>query len=121
MDIDETLEGQEAEEEDVQEEEIEGEGAGGEDDEWTRGLDFILDIPLEVVVELGRSRIVISELLQMSKGSIVELSKLAGEPMDIYVNGKLFARGEVVVVNEKFGVRLTDIVNPIDTMPEVAK
>jgi flagellar motor switch protein FliN/FliY len=57
----------------------------------------------------------------MSKGSIVELSKLAGEPMDIYVNGKLFARGEVVVVNEKFGVRLTDIVNPIDTMPEVAK
>jgi flagellar motor switch protein FliN/FliY len=121
MDIDETLEGQEVEEEEVQEDEIEEESAGSEDDEWTRGLDFILDIPLEVVVELGRSRIVISELLQMSKGSIVELSKLAGEPMDIYVNGKLFARGEVVVVNEKFGVRLTDIVNPIDTMPEVAK
>jgi flagellar motor switch protein FliN/FliY len=121
MDTDETLEGQEVDEEDVQEEEIEEEGSVGEDDEWTRGLDFILDIPLEVVVELGRSRIVISELLQMSKGSIVELSKLAGEPMDIYVNGKLFARGEVVVVNEKFGVRLTDIVNPIDTMPEVAK
>jgi len=120
MDIDETLEGQEIEEE-AQDEEIEDEVAGGDDDEWTRGLDFILDIPLEVVVELGRSRIVISELLQMSKGSIVELSKLAGEPMDIYVNGKLFARGEVVVVNEKFGVRLTDIVNPIDTMPEVAK
>jgi len=120
MDIDETLEGQEVEEE-VQEDEIDEEAVGGEDDEWTRGLDFILDIPLEVVVELGRSRIVISELLQMSKGSIVELSKLAGEPMDIYVNGKLFARGEVVVVNEKFGVRLTDIVNPIDTMPEVAK
>jgi flagellar motor switch protein FliN/FliY len=121
MDIDETLEGQDVDDEDVQEDEIEDEAAGGEDDEWTRGLDFILDIPLEVVVELGRSRIVISELLQMSKGSIVELSKLAGEPMDIYVNGKLFARGEVVVVNEKFGVRLTDIVNPIDTMPEVAK
>jgi len=122
MDIDETLEGQDVDEEEEQEEEIEEEvSGGGEDDEWTRGLDFILDIPLEVVVELGRSRIVISELLQMSKGSIVELSKLAGEPMDIYVNGKLFARGEVVVVNEKFGVRLTDIVNPIDTMPEVAK
>jgi len=123
MDLDETLEGQEVDEEEEQEEEMDEEvaGGGGDDDEWTRGLDFILDIPLEVVVELGRSRIVISELLQMSKGSIVELSKLAGEPMDIYVNGKLFARGEVVVVNEKFGVRLTDIVNPIDTMPEVAK
>jgi len=123
MDLDETLEGQEVDEEEQQEVDIDDEatGSGGDDDEWTRGLDFILDIPLEVVVELGRSRIVISELLQMSKGSIVELSKLAGEPMDIYVNGKLFARGEVVVVNEKFGVRLTDIVNPIDTMPEVAK
>ncbi|KPA13415.1 Flagellar motor switch protein fliN [Candidatus Magnetomorum sp. HK-1] len=119
MDIDETIEEQDVEEEE-EEEEIEEEGFSG-DDEWTRGLDFILDIPLEVVVELGRSKIVISELLQMSKGSIVELSKLAGEPMDIYVNGKLFARGEVVVVNEKFGVRLTDIVNPIDTMPDVAQ
>jgi flagellar motor switch protein FliN/FliY len=122
MDIDETLEGQDVDEEEEQDEEVDDEVSGaGEEDEWSRGLDFILDIPLEVVVELGRSRIVISELLQMSKGSIVELSKLAGEPMDIYVNGKLFARGEVVVVNEKFGVRLTDIVNPIDTMPEVAK
>jgi len=120
MDIDETLEDQEIEEDEEQEEEMEEEASGGGDDEWTRGLDFILDIPLEVVVELGRSKIVISELLQMSKGSIVELSKLAGEPMDIYVNGKLFARGEVVVVNEKFGVRLTDIVNPIETMTDVA-
>jgi len=117
MEIDETIEEQELEEED---EVIEEDSLGG-DDEWTRGLDFILDIPLEVVVELGRSKIVISELLQMSKGSIVELSKLAGEPMDIYVNGKLFARGEVVVVNEKFGVRLTDIVNPIDALPDVAQ
>ena len=116
MDIDETIEDEEIEEEQELEEEV----LSG-DDEWSRGLDFILDIPLEVVVELGRSKIVISELLQMAKGSIVELSKLAGEPMDIYVNGKLFARGEVVVVNEKFGVRLTDIVNPIDSLPDVTQ
>ena len=90
-----------------------------EEEEWTKGLDFILDIPLEVVVELGRTKIVINELLQMTKGSIVELTKLAGEPMDIFVNGKLFARGEVVVVNEKFGVRLTDIINPVENIPEI--
>ena len=97
------------------------EEAQGEEmeEEWTRGLDFILDIPLEVVVELGRSKVLINELLQMTKGSIVELSKLAGEPMDIFVNGKIFARGEVVVVNEKFGVRLTDIINPIENITEV--
>ena len=89
-----------------------------EEDEWTKGLDFILDIPLEVVVELGNSKIIINELLQMTRGSIVELTKLAGEPMDIYVNGKLFARGEVVVMNEKFGVRLTDIVNPVDSLTD---
>jgi len=90
-----------------------------EDEEWTKGLDFILDIPLEVVVELGRTKIVINDLLQMTKGSIVELTKLAGEPMDIFVNGKLFARGEVVVVNEKFGVRLTDIINPVENIADI--
>ncbi|CAN2039381.1 flagellar motor switch protein FliN/FliY [Candidatus Magnetomoraceae bacterium gMMP-15] len=90
-----------------------------DDDEWIQGLDFILDIPLEVVVELGRTKVIINELLQLSSGSIVELTKLAGEPMDIFVNGKLFARGEVVVVNEKFGVRLTEIVNPIENLPDV--
>jgi len=90
-----------------------------EDDEWTKGLDFILDIPLEVIVELGRTKVLINELLQLTKGSIIELTKLAGEPMDIFVNGKLFARGEVVVVNEKFGVRLTDIINPIESMADI--
>ena len=79
-----------------------------------RPLDFILDIPLEISVELGRTRMVINDLLQLGQGSVVELSKLAGEPLEIFVNGKLVARGEVVVVNEKFGVRVTDIVSPME-------
>lgn len=77
-------------------------------------LDFVLDIPLSLTVELGRNRMLISELLQLGQGSVVELTKLAGEPMDVYVNQRLIARGEVVVVNEKFGVRLTDIVSPAE-------
>jgi flagellar motor switch protein FliN len=77
-------------------------------------LDFIMDIPLTLTAELGRSKMLISELLQLGQGSVLELSKLAGEPMDIYVNQRLIARGEVVVVNEKFGVRLTDIVSPAE-------
>ena len=77
-------------------------------------LDFIMDIPLTLTAELGRSKMLISELLQLGQGSVLELSKLAGEPMDIYVNQRLIARGEVVVVNEKFGVRLTDIVSPTE-------
>jgi flagellar motor switch protein FliN/FliY len=74
-------------------------------------LDFILDIPLSLTVELGRSRMLISELLQLGQGSVIELSKLAGEPMDVFINQRLIARGEVVVINEKFGIRLTDIVS----------
>lgn len=77
-------------------------------------LDFILDIPLTLTVELGRSKMLISELLQLGQGSVLELSKLAGEPMDVFINQRLIARGEVVVVNEKFGVRLTDIVSPAE-------
>jgi flagellar motor switch protein FliN/FliY len=77
-------------------------------------LDFILDIPLTMTVELGRCRLLISEMLQLGQGSVVELMKLAGEPMEIFVNQKLIARGEVVVVNEKFGVRLTDIISPAE-------
>jgi len=85
-------------------------------DESQNNLDinFILDIPLTLTVELGRSRMLISELLQLGQGSVLELTKLAGEPMDIFVNQRLIARGEVVVVNEKFGVRLTDIVSPAE-------
>ena len=79
-----------------------------------QNLDFILDIPLKVTVELGRSQVFVKDLLQLGQGSVVELNKLAGEPLEILVNGKLIAKGEVVVVNEKFGVRLTDIVSPIE-------
>ena len=79
-----------------------------------QNLDFILDIPLKVTVELGRSQVFVKDLLQFGQGSVVELDKLAGEPLEILVNGKLVAKGEVVVVNEKFGVRLTDIVSPVE-------
>jgi flagellar motor switch protein FliN/FliY len=84
------------------------EGVGGTD------LDFILDIPLELSVELGKTKMLIHDLLQLGQGSVIELSKLAGEPLEIYINRKLVARGEVVVVNEKFGVRLTDIISPLE-------
>jgi len=80
----------------------------------TTSLDLILDIPLTVTVELGRSKMLINDLLQLGQGSVVELTKLAGEPLEVLVNQKLVARGEVVVVNEKFGVRLTDIVSPVE-------
>lgn len=75
-------------------------------------LDMILDIPVQMTVELGRTRIAIKSLLQLAQGSVVELDGLAGEPMDVLVNGCLIAQGEVVVVNERFGVRLTDIITP---------
>ena len=84
-----------------------------------RGVDFILDIPLQVSVELGRTHMLINDLLQLGQGSVVELSKLAGEPMEVFVNQKLIARGEVVVVNEKFGVRLTDIISPLERVEQL--
>jgi len=82
-------------------------------------LDFILDIPLEVSVELGRAKMLISDLLQLGQGSVIELTKLAGEPLEIYVNQKLIARGEVVVVNEKFGIRMTDIISPSERVKQL--
>ena len=85
----------------------------------TRSLEFILDIPLRLSVELGRTRMVVNDLLKLGQGSVIELTKLVGEPLDIMVNGKEIARGEVVVVNEKFGVRLTDIVNPIERVQQL--
>ncbi len=80
-------------------------------DDDLSSLDRIMDIPLVVTVELGRTSIQIGDLLQLAQGSIVELSKLAGEPLDVLVHGKLVARGEAVVINDQFGVRLTDIVS----------
>ncbi len=87
---------------------------GGRSSGHSAELDFILDIPLEVTVEMGRTRMLINDLLQLGQGSVIELNRLAGEPLDILVNNKLVARGEVVVVGEKFGIRLTDIVSPLE-------
>ena len=80
--------------------------------EANNDIDLILDIPVQLTVELGRTRIPIKHILQLAQGSVIELDALAGEPMDVLVNGCLIAQGEVVVVNEKFGIRLTDVVTP---------
>jgi flagellar motor switch protein FliN len=84
-----------------------GGGAGA-----PRNLDLLLDVPLEVTVEIGRARLAIRDLLQLGQGSVVELAKLAGEPLDVLINGRPIARGEAVMVNDRFGVRLTDIISP---------
>ena len=91
------------------------EGEGKSD----RNLDLIMDIPLKVTVELGRTKMVVSELLNLGQGSVIELAKLAGEPMEVLVNDKLVARGEAVVVNEKFGIRLTDIISPQERVEQL--
>jgi flagellar motor switch protein FliN/FliY len=77
-------------------------------------LDFLLDIPLSITVEVGRTKMQIHDLLQLGQGSIIELNKIVGQPFEILVNDKLIARGDVVVVNEKYGIRLTDIVSPLE-------
>ncbi|MES2552906.1 MAG: flagellar motor switch protein FliN [Pseudomonadota bacterium] len=84
-------------------------------------IDFILDIPVQLTVELGRTKIAIKNLLQLAQGSVVELDGLAGEPMDVLVNGCLIAQGEVVVVNDKFGIRLTDIITPAERIRKINK
>jgi flagellar motor switch protein FliN/FliY len=103
----------------------ETDGAGGDrslvkggDDGGAKSLDLsrmkmVLDVPLKVTVELGRTKLLVNDLLQLGQGSVIELDKMAGEPMEIYVNDKLVALGEVVVVNEKFGVRLTDVMSGV--------
>ncbi len=84
-------------------------------------LDFILDIPLKISVELGRTKLLVNELLQLAQGSVIELNKLAGEPLEVFVNDKLIARGEAVVVNEKFGVRITDIMSPMERIEKLGE
>lgn len=98
-----------------------GSGSGGSssDGPKDRNLKLILDIPLRVTVELGRTKMPVSELLNLTQGSVIELSKLAGEPMEVMVNDKLIARGEAVVVNEKFGVRLTDIISTAERIEQL--
>ncbi|MGE3540106.1 MAG: flagellar motor switch protein FliN [Candidatus Tectimicrobiota bacterium] len=82
-------------------------------------LQFILDIPLQVTVELGRKRLLVHDLLQLSQGSVIELSKQIGEPFEVLINQKLIARGEIVVINDKFGVRITDIISPMERVQQL--
>lgn len=82
-------------------------------------LQFILDIPLQVTVELGRKRLVVHDLLQLNQGSVIELTKQIGEPFEVLVNHKLVARGEIVVINDKFGVRITDIISPMERVQQL--
>lgn len=93
----------------------------GTRNETPNDIDFILDIPVQLTVELGRTKIAIKNLLQLAQGSVVELDGLAGEPMDVLVNGCLIAQGEVVVVNDKFGIRLTDIITPSERIRKLNK
>lgn len=96
-------------------------GNGSSKGETPNDIDFILDIPVQLTVELGRTKIAIKNLLQLAQGSVVELDGLAGEPMDVLVNGCLIAQGEVVVVNDKFGIRLTDIITPSERIRKLNK
>lgn len=98
--------------------EFSGSGLKGE---TNNDIDFILDIPVQLTVELGRTKIAIKNLLQLAQGSVVELDGLAGEPMDVLVNGCLIAQGEVVVINDKFGIRLTDIITPSERIRKLNK
>ena len=96
-------------------------GAGATTGGAGNDISMILDIPVQLTVELGRTRIPIKHILQLAQGSVVELETLAGEPMDVLVNGFLIAQGEVVVVNDKFGIRLTDIVTPSERMRRLSR
>jgi flagellar motor switch protein FliN/FliY len=92
------------------------EGGDPDDDENPLNFDVIMDVPVNISMEIGRTGINIRNLLQLNQGSIVELDRLAGEPLDVLVNGTLIARGEVVVINEKFGIRLTDVISPAERL-----
>ena len=95
------------------------EAEAGVNGETSENLDMILDIPVTISMEIGRSKIPIRNLLQLNQGSVVELERLAGEPLDVLVNGTLIAHGEVVVVNEKFGIRLTDVISPAERVKKL--
>ncbi|APW41632.1 flagellar motor switch protein FliN [Rhodoferax saidenbachensis] len=94
---------------------------GGGGDGPVHDINMVLDIPVQLSVELGRTKVPIKHILQLGQGSVVELDALAGEPMDVLVNGYLIAQGEVVVVNDKFGIRLTDVVTPSERLRRVSK
>jgi flagellar motor switch protein FliN/FliY len=103
---------------DTTEASVTGDAAGGPP-LAARNLDLLLDVPLDVTVEIGRARVAIRDLLQLGQGSVLELAKAAGEPLDVLINGKPVARGEAVMVNDRFGVRLTDIMSPAERLAGV--
>jgi len=82
-------------------------------------LDVVLDVPVDISMEIGRTKLSIRNLLKLNQGSVIELDRLAGEPMDVLVNGTLIAHGEVVVVNDKFGIRLTDVISPVERIKKL--
>lgn len=96
-----------------------GASRGGETESAGGGIDFLLDVPLEVSVEVGRAKMLIRDFLKMKEGGVIELDKLADEPLDLYVNSRLIARGEAVVVNEKFGLRLIDVVSTAERLEKL--
>jgi flagellar motor switch protein FliN len=93
--------------------------AGSEEKQHMNKLDFILDIPLEITVELGRTRMLINDLLKLGQGSVVELSKAAGETLEILANNRLIAKGDVVVINDKYGIRLTEVISPVERLEKL--
>ncbi len=97
-------------------ENLEDEGSG---DDLEVNLDVILDVPVDISMEIGRTKISIRNLLKLNQGSVIELDRLAGEPMDVLINGTLIAHGEVVVVNDKFGIRLTDVISPAERITKL--
>lgn len=97
-------------------ENLEDEGSG---DGSEVNLDVILDVPVDISMEIGRTKISIRNLLKLNQGSVIELDRLAGEPMDVLINGTLIAHGEVVVVNDKFGIRLTDVISPAERITKL--
>jgi len=99
----------------VEQPELQDKGATGK-----QSIDFLLDVPLTLSVELGRARMMVNDLLQLGQGSVIELTKIVGEPLEVLVNEKLIARGEVVTLNDKFAVRLTDIISPTDRLDKLA-
>ena len=100
----------------VEQQELKNEGTPGQ----AQSIDFLLDVPLSLSVELGRAKMIVNDLLQLGQGSVIELTKIVGEPLEVLVNEKLIARGEVVTLNDKFAVRLTDIISPSDRLDKLA-
>ncbi len=93
--------------------------ANAQESQPERGLEFLYDVPLQISVEVGRSKILLKDLLKMGEGYVIELDKLAGDPLDLYVNSRLIAKGEAVMVGDKFGIRLTDVVSPVDRIEQL--